>query len=372
MGSVLNLGDNILDNDIQISNFVDLSEAPDFLNNILAGIEDFLNSVLGSIVGAIKAIIGKVLGFLKALFEMLGLDGLLNGLGFGGLLDSIFNMIFDALGYSGPLTLRVDLLDFVKNNCMNVGSYLSTTNSTLHPIGVFGLIGALMAMICAGVQDAYTALYTILRNTPVIGELVDSLSLMRSDLTSVVGIDSEDPVIRDTAIATRDTLVADIAKAEVQLETEYASVDTLMSGVVLGVMSSDNSGTSITVINEMGGTRPFTLAAEQTSSPEQFIMNYVNTDTSIPHDGAKSYTELLTAIGSFTTGIGSAIPESRGTMQELATARLLNTQSNTGLDDLSNEPIPSAVYHSLHVEDLDTEESLGVTRQMSDTHICLK
>jgi len=162
-----NLKDNIVNKDFKIENFIDIAEAKDFMS--LPGIEDIVFSIQ-ELFGAIGAIIGKILQIIQAIMSLFGLTGLFNSEAMKKLFGFIFSFINGNMsGFGFSASTREEMKGAYVSSCMNFNNDLNSKFGFRLPnIFTVSLIGVLMALICNGVEGAYSSLYNLFKNKNIM------------------------------------------------------------------------------------------------------------------------------------------------------------------------------------------------------------
>ena len=175
-----NLADNIKRgvDDFKIGDFIDISEAEDFLGE-LPGINDIVKAISGmlgdvlkgleSFIGKIEEFIGKIMSIIQAVMDMFNLNGLFDALGLKNLKNFIFGMVSDMFG-GGTLSQREGAKQTFMAGC---GSYNDSLRNefgfAINDMHMFTLMAILEAMMCNGVTDAYAVMYNLFVNSDNVG-----------------------------------------------------------------------------------------------------------------------------------------------------------------------------------------------------------
>jgi len=157
-GNALSLGDNIVDNETVVGEFLDMGEGDDFLSSLLGGIKDFLLKISGA-YGFLKDIIGKAIDLIKKLVSYLDLNKLFDALGIKYLTDMMVGVLGDMFQY-GVLSERSALLDTLHVGCIDLKKDAPLDS----PIANHTLTGILLGLACAGEPRAFTLLDKVLKN----------------------------------------------------------------------------------------------------------------------------------------------------------------------------------------------------------------
>lgn len=221
VGNALSLADNILDNDIIVSDFLKGTEIGDFASGILDGIKDFLHKI-GEFFTYLKNIIAKVLEFIKKILAFLDLNNLFDALGLSSLLDLIGNVVSSDL-LTGNIFDRDSLLGILSDGCVNI----EQENPFDNPMSFNVLSGLLLTLGCSGTVDAFDLLDKVLKvNT--VETYTNTTEYIDTKITVIQGLDSTDETVSSIAQAQLDALVAERLLATNAYEDSINKTDTLL------------------------------------------------------------------------------------------------------------------------------------------------
>jgi len=148
-----------INKDFNINNFIDLSEAEDFIENlplvkdIVMTIKDVFK-VFGDLYNVVKQIINAVLNYIKellALFDNLGITDLIDKL--FGFLSSLFT------GFGLTIKDTNNLENMFVTSCNYYNENLNSKYNMNLDMFSFGLIAILQALLCLGIPGSLTSLY---------------------------------------------------------------------------------------------------------------------------------------------------------------------------------------------------------------------
>ena len=148
-----------INKDFNINNFIDLSEAEDFIENlplvkdIVMTIKDVFK-VFGDLYNVVKQIINAVLNYIKellALFDNLGITDLIDKL--FGFLSSLFT------GFGLTIKDTNNLENMFVTSCNYYNENLNSKYKMNLDMFSFGLIAILQALLCLGTPGSLTSLY---------------------------------------------------------------------------------------------------------------------------------------------------------------------------------------------------------------------
>jgi len=179
MGTSIPKLSSTINQDFQLSNFIDLSEAEQY-NTEQPIIKDIVLT-FGDIAGALGDLYNTVMGLVNEFLSIFsGLKQFFDKLGLTDLFKSIFDFVSNnTSGFGFSLEQRTNLSDMYVNSCLNYNSYLNTSyGNKYNDLYSLTLVGILNALICLGTEGALTSLYAMLS---------DNTELDKTEVDNMVG-----------------------------------------------------------------------------------------------------------------------------------------------------------------------------------------
>lgn len=168
--NVPNLKNNIQStlDEFKIADFIKLNEATDYLGT-LPGIKDIV-LVSEGLLNTLKGFADQVMKIINSVMEFLNINSILDALGLNKLKDFIFGLVAGVFG-SGSLANRELLKRTFDEGCINFNSEMFNRYGRQVPnIQSFALTSILMAMICMGISEAYSAMYGMFSKSVTVEE----------------------------------------------------------------------------------------------------------------------------------------------------------------------------------------------------------
>lgn len=254
-GNALNLADNILDNDTIVGDFLDMGEDGDFISGVLKGIKDFLHT-LSEVYGFLKNIINKALEFINKILSYLDLNNLFDALGIKKFADLIIRAVSIAVG-SGYITDRLGLLSLLRQGCIDIND----SNPLDNPLFNITLGVILLGLACSGESNSYTLLDKTLKHThteesKVVTDGYDN------EITAIYGLDSADPTVKASAIASKDAILAKKQIAVEDLAEKDYKVDLKLARTFPLMLANSKPETTESVFIDMSKIPAFDIAKD--------------------------------------------------------------------------------------------------------------
>jgi len=243
--AIPNLHDNTINEEFQITNFVSVDEAADFMS--LPGIKDIVFT-LEELFGALGDIFKKVLDIVKDILSIFGLDGLFSADSLKSLFDFIFSFMSENMtGFGFPANMREEMRDAYVSSCMNFNNRLSSEFGMKLPnIFTLSLLGVLMALICNGTSNAYSSLYSMFESKDIM-EKSDLDSLFSSSVSKIMTFDNTNAIdlVKDVSTGPFSSSLLSSNPKFIDKSIQYINKDTVDKDTtfddMIGIYSNLNS-----------------------------------------------------------------------------------------------------------------------------------
>ncbi len=239
----LNLVDNIQStvDEFKIENFIDLSEAEDYIGKI-PGIKDIILGISEALEG-LKEFAEKIMAILEAVLKFFDFSNLFDAIGMKDLKNFIFNLVGDTFG-GGTLGQKEEIKKYFMDGCASFnGDLKNNYGFNLPNLKVFSLLAILQAMLCNGVTAAYDIMYKM---------------FMKSSDT-----------------------VTDVEYEDLEDKTgkmSYSGVNELFAKSIAPMVLKTNKSNSIAVLKSVTSTAPAMMARRSSNNIGNDSLNYIEGD----------------------------------------------------------------------------------------------
>jgi hypothetical protein len=181
-----------IDEKFNINNFIDMSEAEDFLKNtdIMKDIVLAIDSITG-LIGDILKVVTSIVNKFMDIFN--SLKALFNGSFIKGLIDWLTGFISSNLsGFGFSLATSNDFKNMFNVACTNLANTLD--NNKLGMSGYsFSIIATLNALMCIGQEGSYTAMKEVLSSSDTLSDN-EVNDLLGGSISAVLSIPNKNSI----------------------------------------------------------------------------------------------------------------------------------------------------------------------------------